>query len=657
MEIKYNQTGQSTTVNELGMREMQVKVYAVRDRRLILLKAPPASGKSRALMFIALHKLAHQGIKRVVIAVPEKSIGRSFLDTKLTPAFFEDWKVGRYFNLCDVGQGADESQKVLRLRNFCQGNLKSKVLVCTHATLRFALQELDCKDLNDTFFGIDEFHHTSADANNGLGALVHRLITETNAHIMAMTGSYFRGDGVPVLLPEDENKFTPITYNYYDQLNGYTYLKSLGLGYHFYQGHYLTAISKVVDTRRKTLIHIPAVQSRATGSVDKYEQTQQIIDMLGTTIEHDYNNALIHIRDQYGERRIVADLVDDDTNHRNRVQAYLQRMKRPTDVDIIIALGTAKEGFDWPWCEQCVTIGVRGSLTEVIQIIGRCTRDCEGKEHAQFTNLIAAPDAEQDEVQVAVNDMLKAITASLLMEQVMNPSWNFKTKASPKHETTKEDILKKTLVVEGLRSFKNPELADRYEEDKNDIKAGILQHPLWAKSLSDKASPEVVNKVILPRIIAEQYPQYAENDDDLEAVRQRIQLDFVTKTAEVTEDTENPGNTILKVAGRFVKVKDLSISLIDSINPFQRCYEIMSRDITAPVLKVIQDTIADRRMNMTTEEAVILYKGAFQEYKAAHDGKYPSLQDPDPNVRRLAEAFNYLKHLKIRREMGLEYNK
>tara|TARA_R110002072_G_scaffold179669_1_gene335750 strand:- start:196 stop:387 length:192 start_codon:yes stop_codon:yes gene_type:complete len=48
-----------------------------------LLKAPPASGKSRALMFIALDKFKNQGIKKVIVAVPEKSIGASFSSTEL----------------------------------------------------------------------------------------------------------------------------------------------------------------------------------------------------------------------------------------------------------------------------------------------------------------------------------------------------------------------------------------------------------------------------------------------------------------------------------------------------------------------------------------------------------------------------------------------
>ena len=85
----------------------------------------------------------------------------------------------------------------------------------------------------------------------------------------------------------------------------------------------------------------------------------------------------------------------------------------------------AKEGFDWPYCEHALTIGYRGSLTEIIQIIGRCTRDCEGKSHAQFTNFIAEPDDDEENINQSVNNILKAITASLLMEQVLVPNYKF----------------------------------------------------------------------------------------------------------------------------------------------------------------------------------------------------------------------------------------
>ena len=119
---------------------------------------------------------------------------------------------------------------------------------------------------------------------------------------------------------------------------------------------------------------------------------------------------------------------DSDAAKRSRVLGALKDPAHKNDrghVDIIIALGMAKEGFDWIWCEHALTIGYRSSLTEVVQIIGRATRDADGKERARFTNLIAEPTAEQSAVAEAVNDMLKAISASLLMEQVLAPRYEF----------------------------------------------------------------------------------------------------------------------------------------------------------------------------------------------------------------------------------------
>jgi hypothetical protein len=140
-------------------------------------------------------------------------------------------------NTIYVLPGLDGSKtKVEAFRNFMAN--EEKILICTHATLRFAYEELDDSMFDGTLLAIDEFHHVSADGDSRLGELLRSIMAKSSAHIIAMTGSYFRGDSVPVLKPEDEAKFTKVTYNYYEQLNGYTYLKSLGIGYHFYQGKY-----------------------------------------------------------------------------------------------------------------------------------------------------------------------------------------------------------------------------------------------------------------------------------------------------------------------------------------------------------------------------------------------------------------------------------
>ena len=661
VDIKYQQTGAATAVNTLGMREMQAMAYEHRSKRFLLIKAPPASGKSRALMFIALDKLEHQGIKKVVVAVPEKSIGRSFKNTNLmNGGFFANWEVPAYFNLTDVKNEQDKKGRFIEF--FRQKN--AKILVCAHATLRNGMKELEDEAFNDTLLAIDEFHHTSADANSNLGDAVRRVMNNSTGHIVAMTGSYFRGDGVPVLRAEDEARFYPVTYNYYQQLNGYKYLKNLILGYHFYQGSYLDRIGEVLDTTKKTIIHIPSVNQRASTGLGKYTETDEIMKVIGTVESKDYNTGIYHVRTADGRLLKVADLVEDDQKERNMVQGYLQNIKHRDDVDIIIALGTAKEGFDWQWCEMCLTVGVRGSLTEVIQIIGRCTRDCEGKETARFVNLIAMPDAEQAEVKVAVNDFLKAITASLLMEQVMAPSWKFKTE---KEDDEGKGDLTHTVVVEGLKPLSSEKTKTIVESQLDDLKAAVLQNDMVVKALSGSTTAQTITQHLIPKVIRERYPDLT--DGEIEEVRQRLLLDTIIKGNDIVNekgepissmpngnDEEQPseGNRLIKIANRFINIDKLSINLIDAINPFQRAYEVISKSVDAKTLKLIQDTIAEQKYDMTLEQAIILFKGPLKEYVAAHGGKIPSMDDPDPKVRELGVAYAKILNQKRRQLSGLE---
>lgn len=436
VSIKTAHTGASRKNNELGMRPMQERAWNKRGEQYLLIKSPPASGKSRALMFIALDKLHNQGLEQALIVVPERAIGASFADTPLSDfGFYWDWTVPPQWNLCNV-PGADEPRvaksKVQAVGQFLGSN--DKVLVCTHATFRFAVQDLGIEVFDDRLVAVDEFHHVSANPENRLGSQLKQLLERDKTHIVAMTGSYFRGDAEAVLSPEDEERFESVTYTYYEQLNGYEHLKSLDIGYFFYTGRYVDAINKVLDPSLKTIIHIPSVQSRESLN-DKYREVEEIMEALGTWKGVDPATGFhqIQLRQQYGGNIIkVADLVDDTSPaKRSKVLAAIKDPAQSANrdhVDIIIALGMAKEGFDWVWCEHALTIGYRNSLTEIIQIIGRATRDAPGKHSARFTNLITEPDAEETLVVEAVNDTLKAIAASLLMEQVLAPRFEFTPK-------------------------------------------------------------------------------------------------------------------------------------------------------------------------------------------------------------------------------------
>ena len=640
IDVSYPQTGRRLSVDGLGMRDMQAKAFEARGSRYLLIKAPPASGKSRALMFLALDKLFNQGIKKVIVSVPERAIGASFASTRLTDhGFFADWVVDDENNLCTPGS---ETSKVGAVKRFLEGS--DTVMVCTHATLRFAHDAVDEELFSDTLVAVDEFHHVSADEGSRLGELVRSLIANTNAHLIAMTGSYFRGDGVPVLEPSDEAKFTKVTYTYYQQLSGYKYLKTLGIGYHFYQGRYTdpAALLPVLDTDKKTILHIPSVQS-GESTKDKYKEVGDIIDAIGVVERQDAETGVIFVkRHTDGKVLKVADLVQDDPTERPKIAEYLRTMSELDDIDLIIALGMAKEGFDWPYCEHALTVGYRGSLTEVIQIIGRCTRDSANKTHAQFTNLIPQPDAAEEDVRIAVNNMLKAITASLLMEQVLAPNFKFKTKLMPDQLSDDE-----TMVIVGFKEPSTDRVRQIVEDDLNDIKAKLFQDPQMLRAMypGSGIDPEVMNRVMVPKIIRKSYPQLTELE--VEEVRQQVIADSVIKNSEVKEVGDK---RFVLMAGKFVNIADLSIDLIDSVNPFQHSFEVMSRHITKQVLRLIQDAIDETRIDITEDESKILWPKILAFVKE-RNGERPDLRSNDPVERRMAEAVLFLQ--KQRREAGL----
>lgn len=648
VNVSYAQTGKSKSTNELGMREMQAKAYEARSAQYLLLKAPPASGKSRALMFIALDKLINQGIKKVIVAVPERSIGNSFAPNELKKyGFYADWELNNRYNLCSPGS---DTSKVNAFKEFLQSD--EKVLICTHATLRFAFEGLQETDFNDCLVAIDEFHHVSADGDNILGNVIRRIMEKSTAHIVAMTGSYFRGDSVPVLLPEDEEKFIKVTYNYYDQLNGYDYLKSLGIGYHFYRGRYykhdeergMSALEEILDENLKTIIHIPSVNS-AESSKEKLEEVNHIIDCIGDLEYQDNETGVMYVKSKRSGRILkIADLVNDNQKERDKITAYLRGVKTPEDIDMIIALGMAKEGFDWPFCQHALTIGYRGSLTEIIQIIGRATRDSSNKTHAQFTNLIAQPDAMEDDIKLSVNNMLKAITASLLMEQVLAPNFKFKPMDDPDENEAEPDD-ENTIKIRGFKKPTSQRAKDIIESDLNDLKARILQDNTMLKAMPGNLEPEVINTVLIPKIIREIYPDLGA--EDVEAIRQYVVVDSVIKNGEVEE---HGSKKFIRMAGSFVNIDDIHIDLIDTVNPFQKAFEILSKNVTISVLKAIQDTINVTKIEMTEEEAIASWE-AIKRWKM-NTGNAPDINSHDPKEQRLAQALLFLQDAKRRKKQN-----
>ncbi len=669
VSVTYAQTGASMQANALGMRPMQERAYQKRGEQYLLIKSPPASGKSRALMFIALDKLQNQQLKQAIIVVPEKSIGASFHDEPLSASgFWADWKVEPRWNLCDA-PGTDGG-KVEALRKFLESS--DKTLVCTHATFRFAVEKFGVEVFDDRLIAVDEFHHVSANPDSRLGDHVRQLMARNKTHLVAMTGSYFRGDAEAVLHPDDEAKFETVTYTYYEQLNGYQYLKQLDIGYVFYAAAYTDKIIEVLNPKEKTIVHIPNVNARES-TKDKIREVEHIIEELGEWQGTDPKTGFQLVKIADGTVLKVADLVDDEPAKRDRVSAALKdpAQKQNRDhVDIIIALGMAKEGFDWIWCEHALTVGYRSSLTEIVQIIGRATRDAPGKTRARFTNLIAEPDASESAVTEAVNDTLKAIAASLLMEQVLAPRFEFRPKnpnnaATPGfdygpggYDPNKSNVGvnpetgRIQLEIKGLAEPKSPEAERICREDLNELITAFVQDKATVERgmFDTELVPEELTQVRMGKIVKEKFPGLAEEDQ--EAVRQHAiaalnlvqtaKQELLGIAAAGSNAAAAPNTSLIDGVRKYaLSVTELDIDLIDRINPFGEAYAILAKSMTPERLKIVMEVIAARRVNLTLEEARDLANRA-KRFKL-EKGRLPSLTAMDPWEKRMAEGIAFLQ--------------
>ncbi len=679
VRMTYGHSGADSKTNSLGQRPMQARVYEARAAQFLLLKAPPAAGKSRALMFLALDKLENQGVKKVVVAVPETSIGSSFRSTDLTShGFWADWEVEPQWNLCLAGEdGMAKSQKVKAFEAFMDSD--ARVIVCTHATFRFAFDAIEkargVEAFDDCMIAIDEFHHVAAADDNRLGEILRKLLAREKAHMMAMTGSYFRGDSVPVLRPEDEARFKSITYSYYEQLEGYEHLKSLGISYSFYRGRYISAIPDVLDTDRKTIVHIPH-RGSAEAFGEKHDEVGLIMGAIGEHVGRDPDTGFDLVkRASDGKVLKIADLVDDGDG-RDGIKAALQAEAKGPDgrrddvadrarVDIIIALGMAKEGFDWQWCEHALTIGYRNSLTEIVQIIGRATRDAPGKPHAQFTNLVAEPGVETTVVADAVNDMLKAISGAMLMEQVLAPNFKFYRREDGDIRAPVETTNDGTVHI-GIKGLMEPPTARAraiVENDMNELVAKACQ-AMDRRVVADDVAPEVATQMVLTDIIETTYENLS--DDETESVRQdlaaRMNLIGMAKRAsqeggfaeEGEEYDAEPSEnlSLMNMVKRFVNVRELDIDLIDSVNPFKEGFDVASRAFDTPLLKTIQDAMISQRIQMTEKEALTLWP-RIKRFRA-QEGREPNPHSADPLEKRLAEAHAYIKTKKAERQRAAQ---
>ena len=282
---------------------------------------------------------------------------------------------------------------------------------------------------------------------------------------------------------------------------------------------------------------------------------------------------------------------------------------------------------------------------------------------ARFTNLIAEPAAADDVVVDAVNDTLKAIAASLLMEQVLAPRFEFTPKdVGPKdgfdygpggyqeggtNVGFNEERGQFHFELKGLVEPTTQEARRVCQEDLNEVITAFVQDkPSLERGLFDPETvPEELTQIRMGKIVRDRYPDLSETDQ--EAIRQHaIAALNVTQQASkiITETATDDGTGELKANTAFVDgvrkfamdVKELDIDLIDRINPFDAAYAILAKAMNEGTLRQVQAAIAGRKTTLTEEEARAYAVRAVQWKRER--GRSPEITSRDPWERQLAEG-------------------
>jgi len=396
---------------------------ALKDAKCAILNAPTGWGKSIVIIFLVCYKLLRNRKLRCIIAVPQTLIGRNFVNGGRNVNWclkipgirkLVDWIVNN--NLCD-----EQANDTIRsLVSFLKGPHRlfgNRVLVCTHATLAHAYKRLKKQRrlslLKNTIVWIDEAHHVmnaqmvgrKDTISNCIGRLVKYCLAKDN-HVGLATATFMRGDLRHILSDAMQKMFTRfnVPYDVYFE----TMQPVESFEFNVVCGDVLKAIGSL--RHRPTIIYIAKRQSRYAGSC-KYKEVRQIVKTLARGQKVSRQGALI-----LAGNLKVLDLVTE--KGRSKRKAYLDNGGQ---VDIIIALDTCKEGFDWPEAEQCVIIGERHSIPEMIQMIGRLFRRCEGKKHAAVYQILPAVVSDSKRFKDHCNANLTVIFSAMLLEEVFLP--------------------------------------------------------------------------------------------------------------------------------------------------------------------------------------------------------------------------------------------
>ncbi len=406
-----------------------------------IVNAPTGSGKSNILLGLSIDALKNDKDHLVILACPQKEIGKGF--------FKRIWKIdGIDTTIRDNNQLCGDklftdTGKVERLKDFIEGKRHShetdRMIVCTHATLSFVLERVDKSKMKNITLIVDEGHHIRTDDVNGLGKVANYFLDNDSnkLNLIVSSATPFRGDRAQIIPASEADRFHTFFLNYdrhlIENCNG------LAFSYEFFFNHKGRGNAHTINTIfqrtgvRKTIIFIPRSGTMYSHDRNKRGDVDEVIRGIGNTNRATFtwdlktmNNGvhIVKLVNRNGKMIRVLDLVMEED--RTKRLDYLR--DNPDDIDIVIGINVPKEGFDWTVATREIIIGKIGSLTEMIQMIGRCFRQHKSKDNGktkveiiQIFPKVDIQKLDNDKVRTNFNDFMKTIYVVFAGRLVLNP--------------------------------------------------------------------------------------------------------------------------------------------------------------------------------------------------------------------------------------------
>ncbi|WDE98528.1 integrase repeat-containing protein [Lentisphaera profundi] len=553
MHIRISEDKKLSKLESNGLRPFQNQVYEHRDEKIIVINAMTGAGKSICSQTIALYKLAEEQVKRVIIAVPQKSIGVNFREYPVKA--FEHAE--KYHVSLDLIDGTDTTS---RLKQFFKSG--TGICICTHASLVSAQVNVD--QFDDCLLVIDEAHHVSAseDLMNHLGISVNNCMS-SKGHTVLMTATPFRSDAASIVPSgfDYASSFFSIT----EFLSSCKHLRGINTEFDLHEcDSYLDRINEI-DFSRKTAIYIPVTGSYESRDVfdknSKENHISSVMEKIGIPKGRDEFG--FYLLERKGRLLRVADLVNDEGPQ----QAALDDTRKTGECDIVLSMSKAKEGWDYPCIEQVVIIGARGSLSDTLQMIGRGVRDYEAKETCYVRILAQIADVESEEVREQTARFLKTVYCAQLLEDIMIPAKLFNLKRIPKENGEQENIL--------------PAVKEAIEDPAINARIGEAMRNL-PTSIQLGNSSEIKEAIL--NIIRTEQAQFSE--DEVAQFERALKLCRHLRSEVIKKDLS------LEFAGT-INVDDIDFAVIDDVSHVSQAVAVLAKGMGLEGFESLRTSLAN----------------------------------------------------------------